>query len=259
MSTLPRYRPVRFNWRQHFPPAIRWLILINCGVFVLLRVVGLLGWEEVERAVYLWLGLIPYSVVQGLKIWQPATYLFLHAGTMHLLINMLTLWMFGCDLERFWGTRRFLSYYFVTGIGAGLCVILVNVLPELWGYPQKPAVTVGASGAIYGILMACALLFPDRQVWLILPPVQMPMRIFVLMWGAVAFLGSLEGAESGISHIAHLGGLLVGYLYVRRDSFFFRARNQLTDWKQKRLRRKFEVYMKERRNNPPSPPGGWVH
>jgi len=174
-------------------------------------------------------------------------------------VNMLTLWMFGCDLERVWGARRFLSYYFLTGIGAGVCVILVNVIPQLWGHTAVPAVTVGASGAIYGILMANALLFPDRAVWLILPPVRLPMRIFVLMWGALAFFGSLEGAESGISHIAHLGGLLVGYLYLRRGSFFFRARNQWTDWKQRRLRRKFEVYMKERRNEPPNPPGGWVH
>jgi membrane associated rhomboid family serine protease len=259
MSTFRTYRPIRFDWRRHFTPAIRWLILINCGVFVLLKLASLVSGAEVERGVFVWLGLIPYSVVHGLKFWQPVTYLFLHAGVMHLIINMLTLWMFGCDLERSWGTRRFLSYYFLTGVGAGLCVVLVNVLPELWGHLQTPTVTVGASGAIYGILMACALLYPDRQVWLLFPPIALPMRIFVLLWGAFAFFSSLEGSGNGISHIAHLGGLLVGYLYLRRGSFFFHFRNHFTDWRQRRLRRKFEVYMREHRDEPPPPPGGWVH
>ena len=249
----------RFNWRREFTPAIRGLIVANCLVFTLQRIAGLATNGESERWFAEWFGLIPVLAVPGLRVWQLATYMFLHAGVLHLLFNMFTLWMFGRDLEPAWGARRFLIYYFLTGIGAGVCVALVNLLPELWGHPQPISVTVGASGAIYGILMACALLFPDRQVWLIPLPIVISMRMFVLIWGAIAFFGSLEGAGNGISHVAHLGGLLVGYIYIRRGSYFFSLRNHYTDWRQRRLRRKFDVYMRQHRDEPPEPPGGWVH
>jgi len=197
--------------------------------------------------------------VPGLRVWTLFTYMFLHAGFLHLLFNMFTLWMFGRDLEPVWGKQKFLSYYLLTGVGAGVCVLLVNVIPDMLGYPQRVFATVGASGAIYGILMACGLLFPDRQVWLIPLPVMISMRMFVLIWGAIAFFSSLEGPGSGISNVAHLGGLLVGYVYIRRGSYFFTFRNSMRDWRQRRLRKKFEVYMKEHREDPPEDPGRWVH
>ncbi|HUJ39940.1 MAG TPA: rhomboid family intramembrane serine protease [Candidatus Acidoferrales bacterium] len=252
----------RFNWKREFTPAIRWLIVANCVVFVMTVIAG--KWGGLPAAIWInyRLGLVPALVVLRLQIWMLATYLFLHANFWHLLFNMFTLWMFGRDLEPVWGARRFLSYYFLTGIGAGVCVVLVNLAPALWGgsvgaSANRP--TVGASGAIFGILMACGLLFPDRQVWLIPLPVMISMRMFVLIWGAIAFFEMLGGPNSGISDVAHLGGLLVGYLYIRRGSFFYTARNRLTDWRQRRLRRKFEVYMKEKRNEPPSGPGRWTN
>jgi membrane associated rhomboid family serine protease len=249
----------RFNWRQEFTPAIRWLIVANCAVFAVMRIAALATGGESDFWIAKWFGLVPTLATQGLRIWTLASYLFIHASFMHLLMNMFTLWMFGRNLEPVWGMRRFLSYYFVTGIGAGVCVVAVNLLVQHWKPEYQERVTVGASGAIFGVLMACALLFPTREVWLFPLPVMISMRMFVLIWGAIAFFGTLEGPDSGISHVAHLGGLLVGYLYIRRGSFFYTARNQLTDWKQRRLRRKFEVYMKERRDNPPSDPGRWVH
>ena len=252
----------RFNWKREFSPAIRWLIVANCAVFAVMEIVNLAGGREAIRWILQWFGLVPVLVVPGLQVWTLATYLFIHDGFWHLLINMFTLWMFGRDLEPVWGARRFLFFYFLTGIGAGACVLLVNLLPAVWGAPllsSATRATVGASGAIFGILMACGLLFPDRQVWLIPLPVMISMRMFVLIWGAIAFFSTLEGPGTGISHVAHLGGLLVGYLYIRKGSFFYTARNQLTDWKQRRLRRKFEVYMRERRNEPPSDPSKWVH
>jgi membrane associated rhomboid family serine protease len=250
---------IRFDWHRHFTPAVRGLIVANCGVFVAMKLASLAFGPEGERKLIEWFGLMPFGVVHGLRFWQLATYLFLHAGVWHLLMNMLTLWFFGPDLERVWGTRRFLTYYFVTGIGAAACVVLVNVIPEWLGHEPRLSVTIGASGALFGILMACAILFPDRQVWLIPFPIMLPMRMFVLLWGAIAFFSSLEGASDGVSHIAHLGGLLVGYLYLRRGSLFFTVRNRYSDWTQRRLRRKFEVYQREHRDEPPSNPSRWVH
>jgi membrane associated rhomboid family serine protease len=247
----------RFNWKREFTPAIRGLIVANCAIFAVMKIAGMVTDGQTDRLFAEWFGLIPILVFP--RVWTLATYLFVHATFMHLLFNMFTLWMFGRDLEPVWGRRRFLSYYFLTGIGAGVCVTLVNLLPQLWGHPQPVAVTVGASGAIYGILMACALLFPDRQVWLIPLPVMISMRMFVLIWGAIAFFSSLQGPGTGISHVAHLGGLLVGYVYIRRGSLFYNTRNLLTDWRQRRLRRKFEVYMREHRDEPPTSPGRWVH
>lgn len=249
----------RFNWKREFSPAIRNLIVANCAVFAVMRIAAMITDGATDRWAAEWFGLIPVLVVPGLRFWTLATYLFVHASFMHLLFNMFTLWMFGRDLEPVWGARRFLYYYLLTGIGAGVCVTAVNLLPRLWGHSQPDVVTVGASGAIYGILMACALLFPDRQVWLIPLPAMISMRMFVLIWGAIAFFSTLEGPGSGISHVAHLGGLVVGYFYIRRGSFLFRARNQLTDWKQRRLRRKFEVYMRERGDEPPPKPGRWMN
>ena len=258
MSTFrrPMYR---FDWKREFTPVIRWLIVANCLVFVFEELLLLTGQGAAARAFFEWFGLMPYAVVNGLRVWQLGTYLFLHEGFLHLLFNMFTLWMFGRDLEGAWGKKRFLQFYFLAGVGAGACVVLVNVVPVLWGAPLGMGVTIGASGAIYGILMANAMIYPDRQVWLIPLPITISMRMFVLIWGAIAFFSSLQGASSGISHIAHLGGLLVGYLYLRRGSFFYHARNRLTDWRQRRLRKKFEVYMREHRDEPPAPPGGWVH
>ena len=249
----------RFDWRREFTPAIRALVLANCAVYTFQKLLNLGLGEEAERKLIEWFGLMPYAVVHGLRFWQLPSYLFLHGGVLHLVFNMFALWMFGRDLESAWGFRRFLRFYFLTGIGAGLCVLLVNEVPELWGSPPGMGVTIGASGAIYGILMACGLLFPDRPVWLFPLPIQISMRMFVLLWGAIEFFTSLEGASNGISHIAHLGGLLVGYIYIRRGSYFFSARNLFTDWRQRRLRRKFEVYMRDHRQDPPSDPSRWVH
>ena len=112
------------------------------------------------------LGLVPAAVVGDLTLWQPATYMFLHAGLFHILFNMLALWMFGTELERFWGTRAFVKYYAITGLGAAATVVLLSLLPFGFAARTYGSVTVGASGAIYGLLLAYALRFPDRPIYM---------------------------------------------------------------------------------------------
>ena len=261
MSTFRRYPGTPFNWKGVVTPAIKSLIIACTGVFLLQTVAFLTGGEPATLWIDTHFGLIPLASTFGLRFWQPFTYLFLHGGLMHLLLNMLILWMFGCDIERVWGRQRFLTYYFITGVGAGICVIAVNLLPMALGRPAlagAAGATIGASGAIFGVLLAAAMLFPDRQVWQIPFPVMLPMRVFVLIMGGIEFFSSLDGAGSGVSHLAHLGGMAAGYSYLRRGSFFFSFRNQVTDWKQRRLRRKFEVYQREHKNEPPSRPDRWV-
>ena len=125
----------------YFPPAVKWLIIVNCGIFALEWVAAFFLNVAMPRDVYLY----PVEVLQG-RIWQLFTYMFFHAGLQHLLLNMLTLWMFGMSLERDWGAKRFLKFYFLCGVGAGLCVVLVTTLlrPGEAGLP-----TLGASGAIW--------------------------------------------------------------------------------------------------------------
>jgi len=259
MGSSPRYYGSRFNWGGLLTPAIKALLLVNAGVFLLQTLVRLLAGRGGEFALLGLFGLVPRAVTHGLRVWQPFTYLFLHGGLWHLLLNMLVLWMFGGDLERAWGRRRFYAYYFLTGVGAGLINIFVKTVSDPSGTGTSLIPTIGASGAIYGILLAAALVFPDRQVWLIPFPVTLPMRVYVLIIGAIAFFGSMEAAGDNISHISHLGGMLVGYLYLRRGTFLYRLRNRYSDWRRRRMRRKFEVYMREHKDEPPSRPDHWVN
>src|SRR6185503_1735850 len=136
------------------------------------------------------LALRPALVVRNLWVWQLATYMFLHASLLHILFNMLALWMFGAELERIWGTRYFLKFYFVTGIGAGILTVLFSLLPFGFAITLRHAIIVGASGAIYGLLLAYALYFPKRPIYMyfVFP---IPARYFVLIMGAIAFYSSL--------------------------------------------------------------------
>jgi len=153
----------------------------------------------------------------------------------------------------------FIRTFFLTGIGAGLINILVKVSLAPLGMTVLRIPTIGASGAIYGILLANAIMFPDRKIWLIPFPVTIPMKIYVIGAGAIEFFLTLGTGGDNVSHVTHLGGMLVGYLYLRRGSWFFRARNGLSDWQRRRARRKFEVFMRKHRNEPPSHPDNWVN
>ncbi len=172
---------------------------------------------------------------------------------------MLMLWMFGRELELVWGKRRFLNYFLLCGVGAGVINVIVKTLPALWGHSPSNSATIGASGAIFGILIANAILFPDRRIWLIPFPVTIPMRPYVAVMGAIEFFATLGSGGDSISHICHLGGMLVGWLYLRRGSFLYGFRNTVSDWQYKRNRKRFEVYMNKNKKEPPSRPDNWVN
>jgi membrane associated rhomboid family serine protease len=183
-------------------------------------------------------GLRPADVTQKLYLWQVVTYMFLHGGFLHILFNMLSLWMFGSELENVWGARQFTKFFFICGIGAGLLTVLFS--------PGSAIPTIGASGAVYGILAAFGILFPNRIIIFYIFPI--PAKWFVLIVGAMAFFSSFS-AGSGIAHIAHLGGMLCGLIYLRGGRLVPNLRAQYDRWQRNRLRRKFEVYYNERRRN----------
>jgi membrane associated rhomboid family serine protease len=196
------------------------------------------------------LGLVPALVAHSFWVWQLATYMFMHAGIFHLLFNMLALWMFGTDLERRWGTRFFLKFYFVTGIGAGLLTVLFSLLPFAVAERLQHSVVVGASGAIFGLLMAYALYFPDRQILLVVFPV--PVRTAVAILGAIALYAAIVDS-GGVANATHLGGLLVGYLYLRGLNItlspYAEVKYRATKWRLNRMKKKFDVYSGGRSND----------
>jgi membrane associated rhomboid family serine protease len=187
-------------------------------------------------------GLIPAYVLEDLQIWRLAGYMFLHASIPHILFNMLALWMFGAELERYWGTRYFLKFYFVTGVGAGILTVLFSLLPFEFAHQLYGLNVIGASGAIYGLLLAYALHFPDRSIYLyFLFPI--PVKYFVLIMGAIALYGSM-GGSGGVANATHHGGLLVAYLLLKgsRVHPVAELKYRYLKWKIDRARKKFGVY-----------------
>ena len=259
MSTFGGARRYNFDWRGFITPGVKLLVLICSGVFFLQTLLDLaLGKLAAYHYVTQVFGLIPSAVTHGLRIWQPFTYMFLHGGLLHILLNMLMLWMFGRDLELMWGKRRFLNYFFLCGAGAGIIEVIVKTIPVFFGKPPSDIPTIGASGAIFGILIANAVLLPDRRIWLLPLPVTIPMRPYVAVMAAIEFFGTLGTGGDGVAHICHLGGMLVGYVYLRRGSFLYSVRNSVTDWKVQRNKKRFQVYMNKHKE-PPSRPDRWVN
>ncbi len=159
----------------------------------------------VSGRITLYLGLVPILVWKKYFLWQLATYIFLHGGFSHILFNLLALWMFGGELENYWGSRKFLGYFFFCGIGAGICTVVFS--------PYQFIPVIGASGAIYGILLAFGWLFPNRPIYIyFLFPI--PAKFLVIIYGLIELFASMEGTGGGIAHLTHLGGLLFGILYM---------------------------------------------
>ncbi|MBM3778646.1 MAG: rhomboid family intramembrane serine protease [Acidimicrobiia bacterium] len=221
-------------------PVIRILVYTNIAAFVL---------TTFAPAPTLWFGLRPADVFGGLMIWQPVTYMFLHGGLFHILFNMLALWMFGTELERMWGSRYFARYYFAAGVGAAVTTLLLAWLPGPFGAGLYQSLTIGASGAVYGVLLAYALYFPNRPIYMyFFFPI--PAKYFVMIIGGIALLSSVGQSGGGVAHSTHLGGLIAGYLFLKRGRFhpILELRYWLVRWRIDRSRRRFDVYDGGRRD-----------
>jgi membrane associated rhomboid family serine protease len=222
------YRPSFFGGFSFFPPVIKALLLSNIGVFLGILFLGnfRLGDYSLSLVLNGWFALFPLG--QGFQVWQLFTYLFMHAGFSHLFFNMLALWMFGMELENTWGSRKFLTYYLVCGVGAGLANLLIAPLFTSVGP------TIGASGAIYGVLLAFGLMFPDRLIFIYFF-IPLKAKYFVVLYMVIEFVS--VGSTDGIAHFAHLGGAVVGFIYLLADGFRFsrpisagRPRNVFSGW-----------------------------
>jgi membrane associated rhomboid family serine protease len=189
-------------------PPVTWALLITNGVVYLLQ--ELLGPQLV-----VWFALWPLHGASpvglaGFLPWQLVTYSFLHGSPLHLVVNMLALYMFGSDIERVLGDRRYLAYYFTCVVTAAVAQLIVSAMS---GGPPYP--TVGASGGVFGVLLAFALYFPRRTVMLVIPPIPMPAWLFVTLYGVVELYLGITGTQAGVAHFAHLGGMLGGYAMIR--------------------------------------------
>lgn len=193
-------------------PAVKMLLIANAAVFLFTFIPSITS-EGLNAVVFLqtYLGMTPALFWGQFTLWMPFTYLFLHGGLFHILFNLLMLWMFGGDVENVLGTKRFVIYYFVCGVGAGLLVAALQ--------PGMAIPTIGASGAIYGVLLAYGLFFPERVIYVYgIFPVKA--KILVLISAVLVFLSSMSSQSGGISHIAHLGGLVFGFIYIKRNWLF---------------------------------------
>src|SRR5277367_133501 len=183
MASRSGVKSYRVSFDFYITPGVKILLIANFAIFILEAFVdhfsGIAGYSWLLK----WFGLVPAAVVPLFHLWQPFTYLFLHDvnNIFHIVMNMLMLWMFGRELELVWGRNRFLRYYFLTGVGAGLIEVLVKTIPMFFGHQPSYVPTIGASGAIFGIFAACAILFPDRQVSIFFLPIRISMRSFVLL------------------------------------------------------------------------------
>jgi membrane associated rhomboid family serine protease len=219
--------------------AVKVILIANIAIYVLTLL-----------APYLlrWFGLQPQAIFEQGRIWQPVTYMFLHhRDPFHVLFNMLGIWMFGVQLERLWGTPFFVRYYFVTGVGAALTTIVVGLLPFAFANEVYYAITIGASGALYGLLFAFAYYYPDRPIlmFLLFP---IPAKYFVMILGGIAFLSSISGGST-IAHATHLGGLVVGFIYLksygkggRGGGLLAELKYRWVKWKMNRMRARFDVH-----------------
>jgi membrane associated rhomboid family serine protease len=192
------------------PPVVKSLLLANGLMFILEMIYG----EPLIAALALW-PLVEHGHLAGaagqthFQLLQLVSYSFLHASLLHLFLNMYALWLFGSRMENVWGSSAFAIYYFVCVTGAGLVQLLVSTLSGGY-YP-----TVGASGGVFGLLLAFGMRFPNVVLMLIFPPVALPAKWFVMIFAAIELLAGITGTEAGVAHFAHLGGMLFGYLLIR--------------------------------------------
>jgi len=203
------YRPMRGF--SVFPPVIKNLLIINVAVFFLQMLASnlMVGGKPLGLMLNMWFALNPIGDGYNFQIWQLITYQFMHAGFSHIFFNMFILWMFGMEVENIWGSKRFLYFYLICGIAAGLAQLFISPLFS------SPAITIGASGAIFGVMIAFGMLFPDRYIFLyFLIPIKAKYLIGFLFVLEIFWIGD---AGSNVAHLAHLGGAIAGFLFIMLD------------------------------------------
>lgn len=204
----------------HLPPITRALLIANIGLYL----VQMLAGDFMVAHLALWpLGPSPYSNVPGFEPWQLLSYGFLHGSLMHLAFNMFALWMFGGTIERTLGQKPYLTYYLVSVVGAGLTQLAV-----MHFFPSGYFPTVGASGGVFGLLLAFGLMYPHQRIMLLFPPIPMPAWLFVTGYGLIELYLGITGTQAGVAHFAHLGGMLFGFLLIH----YWRGR---MPWKPRRI------------------------
>lgn len=197
------WRPSFFGGFSFFPPVIKVLLISNTALWLITDL--FLGDSVVQKNILTWFALSPIG--ENFYPWQLVTYMFLHGGFGHLFFNMLALWMFGMEMENLWGSKRFLVFYLICGIGGGISNLIIAPLVS----PGVP--TLGASGAVFGVLTAFGLLFPERPIYLyFLLPIRA--KFFVAGYIILELIYGVSGTASGVAHFAHLGGALVGFLMM---------------------------------------------
>jgi membrane associated rhomboid family serine protease len=246
---MPRGQTISFS----FPPFAGWVkrIILTCTGIYLFQVIVNRFNHDLVLLMQEWLALIPSAVVQQGRVWQVVTYSLLHASFSHVFFNMLTLWFIGAYLERDWGSRRFIECYLFCVVGAALVTITVAYTHFLGMGPNSE--TIGASGGIFGLLMAFGIIYADQEMFLFPLPFRIKAKYLVGIWVVVAIIAVFE-PTGGIAVFAHLGGLLFGFLFVKflpsrglsyaATERYFGARNSYYRWKRRRAAKKFEVYMK---------------
>jgi membrane associated rhomboid family serine protease len=236
MSSRYRSRYGGFSIGGGWTPAVKWIV-IACAVGFFLRIFDQLSGGPSVTAKF---ALVPYAVTQSYYLWQLVTYIFLHGGFFHILFNMFGLYMFGSQLEATWGTREFTKFFFICGVGAALTTVIVS--------PHSVVPIIGASGAIFGLLVAYGILFPNTPIYLYMI-IPIPAKWFVVIYGAINLLSAVSVTNSGVAYITHVGGMLFGLIYLKGWRLIPDLRHRYDRWQRNRLRRKFEVYYNERRRN----------
>ncbi len=232
-----------FGWRTGSTSTIKALLVANISIYLLMVLLG----PRQEQALREFFGLVPADALPHLYLWQFLTYMFLHGGLLHVGFNMFALWMFGSEIEALWGRRVFLQYYLFSGLGGSVLYTITS-----WG---SPIPMIGASGAVFGILLAYGLLFPERRILLyFLFPIKA--KYFVLLYGLLTFFLAQHPNTGGVAHFAHLGGMLFGFVYLRAGLYRHGGSGLLgglrESWRRRRARARLRVVRPERPG--PAPP-----
>ena len=187
-----------------FPPAVKYLLISNGIIFLLTKSMFTGAWTPIGELIATHFAL--WSFGNGFMPWQLVSYMFLHADLSHIFFNLFALWIFGQAVENLWGSRKFIIYYLLTGIGGALIHMAIG---GMFTY------TIGASAAVFGILLAFGMMFPDQYIIMLFPPIPIKAKYFVGIYGAIELFSGITRSDSGVAHFAHLGGLLVGFILIK--------------------------------------------